>query len=182
MSLQQLIREGNYATAQEAFEAITAASEIVTDDQLYTWAGVALLVGPVGAESLRVALEQNGMGWVVHQLGGTGIQLSNKLVQQALMGFTQANLPGADILAAQGVSTQAPWQVDGLASEPTLEQVEKAFIVERTRKQMAAILRPIQAKSTALNAWLDSLDTSTKTVAEVQTYCDALLASEGGNP
>lgn len=154
MSLQSLIREGNYATAQEAFDAITDASETVTDDQLYTWAGVALLVGPVGAESLRVALEQNGMGWVVHQLGGSGIQLSDELVQPALMGFAQANISGASILAAQGVSLKAPWEVDGIASEPTLQQVTDAFNAElRWRAYQSIIQRATAATEAAGEAY-----------------------------
>ena len=150
MSLQSLIREGNYATAQEAFDAITAQSVTVTDDQLYTWAGVALLVGPVGAESLRVALEANGMGWVVHQLGGSGIQLSNELVQQALAGFAQANVPGAAILASQGVSQKAPWQVDDIATEPTLQQVADAFDAElRYRAYQSIVERATAAMEAA---------------------------------
>lgn len=154
MSLQSLIREGNYATAQEAYDAITDESETVTDDQLYTWAGVALLVGPVGAESLRVALEANGMGWVVHQLGGSGIQLSNELVQQALMGFAQANVPGADVLAAQGVSQKAPWQVDGIATEPTLQQVTDAFNAElRWRAYQSIVERATAATEAAAEAY-----------------------------
>ena len=154
MSLQSLIREGNYANAQEAFDAITAPSVTVTDDQLYTWAGVALLVGPVGAESLRVALEQNGMDWVVHQLGGSGIQLSNELVQQALLGFSQAGVSGCSILAAQGVSQKAPWQVDGIATEPTLQQVTDAFNAElRWRAYQAIVDRATAAMEAAAEAY-----------------------------
>jgi hypothetical protein len=150
MSLQNLIREGNYATAQEAFNAITTSSVTVTDDQLYTWAGVALLVGPVGAESLRVALESNGMGWVVHQLGGSGIQLSNELVQQALLGFSQARVPGCSVLAAQGISQKAPWQVDGIATEPTLQQVTEAFDAElRYRAYQSIVERATAAMEAA---------------------------------
>ncbi len=98
MAIQSLIREGNYATAQEAYGSITTPSVEVRDDQLYTWAGIALLAGAVGAESLRVALDQNGLGWVVHQLGGSGVQLSNELVQQVLLSFAQANVPGCATL------------------------------------------------------------------------------------
>jgi hypothetical protein len=72
------------------------------DEQLYTWSGVALIAGAVGAESLRVALEQNNLGWVVHQLGGSGIQLSNPLVQQVLLGFDRAGVPGCELLASTG--------------------------------------------------------------------------------
>lgn len=154
MSLQSLIREGDYATAQEAFDAITTPSETVTDDQLYTWAGVALLVGPVGAESLRVSLEQNGMGWVVHQLGGSGIQLSNELVQEALLGFAQASVPGCSVLAAQGVSQKAPWQVDGIATEPTLQQITDAFNAEsRWRAYQSIVERATAATEAAAEAY-----------------------------
>lgn len=160
MSLQSLIRDGNYANAQEAFDAITAASVTVTDDQLYTWAGVALLVGPVGAESLRVALEANGMGWVVHQLGGSGIQLSNELVQQALAGFAQANVPGADVLAAQGVSQKTPWQVDGIESAPTLQQVTDSFNAElRWRAYQSIVERATAATEAAAEAYRSSTPT-----------------------
>jgi len=181
MSLQSLIQQGSYDSAQAAYDAITTPSVERRDDQLYTWAGVALLAGAVGAESLRVALEQNGMGWAVHQLGGSGLQLSNPLVQQALLGFASANVPGCADLAATGISTITPWQRDGI-SEPSLEDVQKAWAIWDCRRDMAAILQPIQAKSTALNAWLDSLDTSAMTVEEVQAYCAGLLASSDGNP
>jgi hypothetical protein len=105
MSLLNLITAiADYETKTNA-ELVAILNEKTiekTDDQLYTWSGVALIAGAVGAESLRVALEQNNLGWVVHQLGGSGIQLSNPLVQQVLLGFAQAGLPGCDVLATTG--------------------------------------------------------------------------------
>lgn len=138
MSLSNLIRSGNYATVQEAFNAITTPSIEVRDDQLYTWSGVALTIGPQAAEGLRLALLANGLGWVVHQLGGLGIQLSNELVQQALLGFVQAGLPGCSDLAAKGISRQAPWQSAGL-TEPTLADVESAFAEVEAEKTKEAL-------------------------------------------
>jgi hypothetical protein len=126
MTLQQLVQSGNYASAQEAFDAITTQTVDVRDDQLYTWAGVALIGGPVAAESLRIALEQNGMGWAVHQLGGSGLQLSNPLVQGALLQLAQAGVPGCAELAATGISMKAPWVVDGI-DEPTLQDVQAVW-------------------------------------------------------
>ena len=154
MSLQSLIREGDYATAQEAFAAITTPSIEVRDDQLYTWSGVALVVGPQAAEMLRLALNDNGLGWVVHQLGGLGIQLSNELVQQALLGFAQAGLPGCAELAAKGISLQAPWQVDGIETEPTMEEVTEAFDLElRWRAYQSIIQRATAATEAAAEAY-----------------------------
>lgn len=55
---------------------------------------------------------------------------------------------------------------------------EKQAVVASCRTTVNALA----AKATAVNAWLDALDLSTKTVPELQAYCDALLASETGNP
>jgi len=181
MSLQSLIREGNYATAQEAFDAITTPSVVVADSQFYTWAGVAKVAGKDNVNEILTTLKNVDQEAFIYQLGGKGIQLSDPDVQELLLGLAAGGIPGCAALAAKGRSVIAPWQSAGL-DEPTIEQVEKAFVVEEARKQMAAILQPVQAKATALNAWLDLLDTSAKTVAEVQAYCDGLLASSDGNP
>lgn len=138
MSLVDLVRAGNYANAQAAFDAITTPSVEIRDDVNYTWAGVALVVGPEAAEMLRLALNDNGMGWVVHQLGGLGIQLSNPLVQQALTGFAAAGLPGCAELKAKGISLITPWQSAGL-NEPTLENVEASFAVVQSELAKEAI-------------------------------------------
>lgn len=154
MSLQSLIRDGNYANAQAAFDAITAPSVEIRDDANYTWAGVALVVGPEAAEMLRLALNDNGMGWVVHQLGGLGIQLSNPLVQQVLTGFAAAGLPGCAELKAKGISLQSLWQVAGIATEPTLQQVTDAFNAElRWRAYQSVVERATAATEAAAAAY-----------------------------
>jgi hypothetical protein len=102
IDLIQSIPDWQNKTAAEIVSELNAETVQYVDPQLYTWAGVALIAGPVGAEALRIALEQNGMGWAVHQLGGSGLQLSNDLVQQALLGFAQAGVPGCADLASTG--------------------------------------------------------------------------------
>lgn len=99
-------------------------------------------------------------------------------------GQWESLIPGmTDRVKALGRLTQTKWeQLGGMGAVPSVDAIAKALIVSQCRDDMAAILQPIQAKSTALNAWLDSLDVSAKTVAEVQAYCDALLASTDGNP
>jgi hypothetical protein len=180
MSLQSLIQQGNYQSAQAAYDAITTPSVERRDDQLYTWAGIAEFAEE-GTEQLKLAMEANGMSWAVHQFGGSGLSLSHPKIQAALLAFASAGVPGCAALAAQGVSLVAPWQSAGIA-EPTLEDVQKAWVIWDCRRDMAAILQPIQAKSTAVNAWLDSLNTSEMTIDQVQAYCDSILASDYGNP
>ncbi len=178
MSLQSLIQQGNYESAQAAYDAITTASVERRDDQLYTWAGVAQ-IAEAQTEAIKLALEANGMSWAVHQFGGSGLQLSHPKIQEALLALSQV-IPVCADLAAQGISMITPWESEGIA-EPTLEDVQKAWTIDKTRRDMAAILQPIQSKSTAVNAWLDSLNTSEMTVEQVQAYCEALLASTDGN-
>jgi len=181
MSLQSLIQNGNYASAQAAFDAITAPSVEVRDDQFYTWNGVAKVAGKENVNGLFNAIKAAGFEAFVIQLGGKGLQLTDSDVRDMLGQFAAGGLPGAQELLDQGVSLVAPWQSAGI-TEPTLEDVQKAWTIDKARRDMAAILQPVQAKSTALNAWLDSIDTSQMTVAELDAYCNSLLASDDGNP
>lgn len=49
-------------TAEEIVSILNDPAILVVDPSLYTWAGVATIAGLIGAESLRVALEQ--ITWV----------------------------------------------------------------------------------------------------------------------
>jgi len=134
MTLAELIvRKGwNGKAASEVMSLANAESVEVVDDQMYTWAGVAEIVGPVGAEALRLALDANGVGWAVHQLGGSGVQLSHPLVQSMLLGFAQANVPGCAELAAVGIHNESPWKNAGGESDVTLQESEDAVLSVNT--------------------------------------------------
>ncbi len=109
----------------------------VKDEQLYTWAGIALLAGPVNAEYLKVALEQNNLSWAVHQLGGTGLQLSNPLIQQVLLSFHQAGIPGCLELANVGIKRISMWTKAGgkyPISTDKVDEARKELIIEELRE------------------------------------------------
>lgn len=139
-------------TAAEIVTELNAATIEYVDPQLYTWAGVALIAGPTGAEGLRIALDQNGMGWAVHQLGGSGLQLSNDLVHQALLGFAQAGVPGCAELAATGKRLISKMENAGFPPA-TVEQVEAALFSESKRVKEDAAIDRLQAYREALAAW-----------------------------
>lgn len=101
--------------------ALNSESIEVRDDSLYTWAGIALLAGPQAAEALRLALEANGMGWAVHQFGGTGLQLTNPLVRSAIQQFITAGVPLQPVLDATISYVSPAMQV--LGREVTAEEV-----------------------------------------------------------
>lgn len=154
--LEALITQYALAEYQSGDDAATAAklneqSIVVSDDQQYTWAGIAVLAGPLAAEQLRVALEQNGMGWAVHQFGGTGLQLTNPLIKGAIESFIAAGIPLQPVLDAV-LSTTSP-AVRGLGQEVTEQEIAD-YRLAQTKKQLedAAVDR-LQTYREALSAW-----------------------------
>ncbi len=132
-------------TAAQIATVLNALSVQVSDPQLYTWAGVALIAGPEGAEAFRVALESNGMGWAVHQLGGSGLQLSNPLTQAALAAFATGFLPSnptaqtaAQLLKDTGIYYISPWQNAGYEGSVTELAVRKELLIEAARQELEA--------------------------------------------
>lgn len=87
-------------TAAQITEALNVKNIEIRDDQQYTWAGIALLCGPVVAETLRLALENNSMTWAVHQFGGTGMSITNPLVRGAIEQFILADIDLQPLLDA----------------------------------------------------------------------------------
>ena len=86
-TLESLIKQidgWNLKSAQDILDILNIKNIEYVDTTPWTWAGVAAIVGNSGAESLRLALENHGMGWAVHQLGGSGLDLSLPDVQNAL--------------------------------------------------------------------------------------------------
>ena len=150
-SLIQSIEDWQIKSAKELAELINAKSIEVRDDELYTWAGVAIGAGPAGAEAFRLALEANGMGWAVHQLGGSGMQLSHPLVQQALLGFAQMGVPGCAELAAVGINRVSPWVQAGNTGECTEQDVTIGlFAISKDSLRIAGAAK--------WNSWNTALD------------------------
>lgn len=123
-----------------------------TNSEQYTWAGIALVAGPEAAEALRQALEANGMAWAVHQFGGTGLSLDNPLVQQAMVGFRDAGVPGMDLLIETGV-----WQEsiadEVLGRDATEEDVADALLSIQKEALETAAVDALQAFREALSSW-----------------------------
>lgn len=94
-----------------------------------------------------------------------------------------------DTIKDLGYSSAQRWESEGYETEPTIEQVQaeldteaKQAIVTTTRQAINDAAQPAISKRNNATGWLDSLDTSEMTEAEVQAYCTALIASADGNP
>jgi len=97
--LIQQIDDWQNKTSQQILDVLTTPSIEFVDSSQWTWAGVAAVAGNAGAEGLRVALEQGGMGWAVHQLGGSGLVLSLDTIQAALRMLDANGVPGMGAIA-----------------------------------------------------------------------------------
>lgn len=106
------------------------------------------------------------------------------LVWQIIHGLTQAAPDAAALVdslyALDGGRPHKDLTVEQFAAQRTAAEsnAEKAAIIAETRQ----VVSLLSAKATAVNAWCDALDITTKTPEEVQAYCDSLLASSDGNP
>jgi hypothetical protein len=102
----------------------------------------------------------------------TGLQLHTS-DRQAMIESIGAGLPSEAVAAVKSL---------GVRSAPvittTADDCRKAWTISETRRTVSVL----SAKATAVNAWCDALDLTTKTPAEVQAYCDSLLTSTDGNP
>lgn len=140
-------------------------------------------------DTLQAARGRAASAWTWLSTNKEGLELGSEERQQMIAAFSQVGQweslsPGmTERVIALGKTTLTRWQQLGGSGEiPSADAIEKALAIAQCRDDMAAILQPVQAKSTAVNAWLDSLNTSEMTVEQVQAYCEALLASTDGNP
>lgn len=168
MSLVDLVRAGNYANAQAAFDAITTPSVVVEDSQFYTWAGIGDVAGEDATQPILEALKANRQEAFIYQLGGKGIQLHLPKVQAMLLLFAQGGVPGCAALAAKGRSVIPLWQSAGL-DEPTLQEIESAFAVVQAELAKEAI-------RTRLDAAFNQIGTSeqAEAIAELRAIADEL--------
>ena len=134
--LLKLIQEGKYTSSQEAYAKIVNELVEVRDDRQYTWAGIAE-IAEEDTEKIKLAMESNGMSWVVHQFGGSGLPLSHPKIQQALLTLASMGVPKCDVLAEVGIKQVPLWKKVGLSQEPTVDEVNQTYSIYEA--QLAAI-------------------------------------------
>lgn len=138
-------------TAQQIFDELTTKTATVVDSAKYTWSGIADVVGEESTEAIRVALEANGLGWVVPQLGGAGLTLSDARVQAALGALATAGVPGCQTLKDRVVQQRSKWNSLTPDDEPTLSAVETALagaVVAKAKLDALAV-----GKAAMLSRW-----------------------------
>lgn len=180
-------------TPSEIFDYL---SEITVIPNLHGWTPKEILDGGhLTKEEMRLfvgTMQADSLTWLGLQWFATnkeGLEFGSNERQTfiddlSVAGNWESQIVGiTDRIKALGRLSQTNWQqLGGSGDIPSVDTIEKALAIAQCRDDMAAMLQPIQAKSTALNAWLDSLNTNEMTVEQVQAYCEALLASEDGNP
>lgn len=175
MSLEQLIADN----AQAEFDAKNFAavltilnSETVEfqNEERFTWAGIADILEEEETEKLRVALEANGYGFAIYQLGGQGLVLNHDRVWGALGKLNlsptvnlQPLLDAVRYKVSPAVAAEVK-QRGELVVQSELDSVARAAAVNRiVAKNNAAIaaaeaaaeseLPPEDIESAAATAW-----------------------------
>ena len=151
MSLQSLIEsvpDWQSKTPEQLFASLSDPSVLVEDHDLYTWAGVAEVIGDVGASALCDALIAGGKLWAVHQLGGRGLDLAREDIQQQLYYLDSLGVPGMETLALHVRRQVSKLQQAGI--ETTVAEVG---LVQRKRILEDTAINRLQAYREALSAW-----------------------------
>jgi hypothetical protein len=141
--------------------------------------------GPEGWDGMVGRLRTLGWNETANQLV-SGYDFGDPAMQAMLdqLGQIDSSIFTPDRVAAMkawGVTRTPKWQTLGIPEMPTLESVAALRLDHDKRSILEATRSKINAKATAIGGWLDSVDVSAKSLAELQAYCDELLASPDGN-
>lgn len=166
----------------DAVAAILNAKTVeVRNPKSWTMADLIGLVEAQGAALVGRTIQAAGASnpifagaWIAFNV--TGLQLHTDERQQMIDGLAAAGKWPPELAAA--VKSAGLTYTSLAGSTVTADACQKAWTVAETRRTVSLL----SAKATAVNAWCDVLDLTTKSPEEVRAYCDSLLASTDGNP
>lgn len=164
--------------AQERLDYLLGTEWVPTNRQVI----VADIIAAVGLESSRIVLgtlqaasaQDPVLAAAYQALVTVGVSISGAdrqamLDTLATVGSWTNEVRNA--IKALGGVDRPRWQIEGYESEPTLAAATRDVLRDS-----------IRAKTTAMVGWLDALNVSSMTVAEVEAYVADLLESDDGNP
>jgi hypothetical protein len=184
--LANLINQHALADAQAGkwdavAEILNAPTVKVRNPKSWTMADLITLLGAESAAVVGGTIQAAGAtnpifagAWLA--LNITGLQLHTDDRQAMIAGLADAAGWPNELKAAALAAGLTYTSLAG--SVVTADDCQKAWTVSETRRTVNLL----SAKATAVNAWCDALDLTTKTPEEVQSYCDSMLASSDGNP
>jgi hypothetical protein len=148
VALIESVPDWQSKTPEQLLASLRDPSVLVEDHDLYTWAGVAGVIGDVGASALCDTLIAAGKLWAVHQFGGRGLDLANPEIQQQLYYLDSLGIPGMETLALHVRRQVSKLQQAGIDTT-----VEEVGLVQRKRILEDAAINRLQAYREALSAW-----------------------------
>jgi hypothetical protein len=185
-------------TPQEIADLLNTKSVPKTDNQLYTYAGLIDKLTQEPGLAFRATMRHFGdktnpgnlppelfepLNFAHDRLTTGGLDLSRHEVQYMLdeLAVIPQLAPFVEPIKLIGRWSVSPMENAGL--EPaTIEQVETALETIQKVQLVSDARSSVNAKATAVNAWLDVLDVAELTVAQVHDYVQSLLSSDDGNP
>lgn len=113
-------------SAPSVYDHLLQTVEVRRDEPV-TYTDLVELIGPEAVKAFDEQLAQAGLGWFQRQLAGAGVMFGDDRIQATLSSLTDARKSALDAVKALGVHTEPQWAVYGLASEPTLQEIEDAI-------------------------------------------------------
>lgn len=157
-TLAELIQPHIDLTTQEIVDLLNAATVQVTDNSLWTSAGLALSFGPTIVGQIDEVLKATpGYDWVRLLLAGKGIDFSSDVTQASLESLRPILGEQVDALKAIGIRNISRYQNAGFEGTLTFEEVDPVRTDLRTRRDAGAYWARVLA---VVNPMIDAGNTA----------------------
>lgn len=180
----QQIEGWEQLTANEIHSRLGAL--VLKPDSIYSFNQLVIAFDNVElAETLVGAMRAAGLNASADSLISRGLDFGLQGVQDNIDVLGQ-RLP--DVFTPQWVAALKALgnqtffaSVGGVGDVPTEEEVSAAITEHKKQLVIDTARTLVNSRTTAINAWLDAADLAAYTEAELQAYCDGLMASDDGN-
>jgi len=110
---------------------------LLVDRQNWTLLGVAQIIGDANVEPLISFLQSIGLGWVVHQAGGSGLPIGDPQFNAKLLAIPH---PSCQAIAAVGRRLVSLCELNGLPeSDQQISYAWQAMKLEKTKAEKRRI-------------------------------------------
>lgn len=181
MSLQSLIENGNYASAQAAYDAITTPVE-TQNSKAWTVADLTKEFPPTESNDLNTMLGTMETVPVFRSafiaLSITGLEFASTERQQLIDTLSVVGQWSQELTSKVkrlGRPIKAPWEVDGLSQAPTLQQVTDAWTAWKAETDLSNLRQSLRVRFDSILNQVGTVEQA-DAIAELRTIANELEA------
>jgi hypothetical protein len=149
-------------TEAEILAAAKDPSHLLVDRQMWTLLGIAQIIGDANVEPLISFLQSIGLGWVVHQAGGSGLPIGDAEFNAKLLAISH---PSCQAIAAVG---RRMVSLCGLNKLPEVDaQIVAAWQAMKKERRQNELRKMSSSKHNANIAAIDAWDGNPDTEPQI---------------